>query len=82
VQKPLKMLKNAAAAGVENLIHFAVCDFAATQVPQNKAGVMMVNPEYGERLGDEQELEETYGRIGDFMKKNVAVILVTCLQAT
>ena len=61
--------KNAAAAGVENLIHFAVCDFAATQVPQNKAGVMMVNPEYGERLGDEQELEETYGRIGDFMKK-------------
>ncbi len=61
--------KNADAAGVENLIHFAVCDFAATQVPQNKAGVMMINPEYGERLGDEQELEETYGRIGDFMKQ-------------
>lgn len=61
--------KNAAAAGVENLIHFAVCDFAATQVPQNKAGVMMVNPEYGERLGDIQELEETYSRIGDFMKQ-------------
>lgn len=61
--------KNAMAAGVENLIHFAVCDFAATQVPQNQAGVMMVNPEYGERLGDETELEETYARIGDFMKK-------------
>lgn len=61
--------KNAAAAGVEDLIHFAVCDFAATQVPQNKQGVMMVNPEYGERLGDLQELEETYSRIGDFMKQ-------------
>lgn len=61
--------KNAAAAGVEGLIHFAVCDFEATQVPQNKAGVMMVNPEYGERLGDEQELEETYSRIGNFMKQ-------------
>jgi len=61
--------KNAIAAGVENLIHFAVCDFAATQVPQNQAGVMMVNPEYGERLGEETALEETYARIGDFMKK-------------
>jgi putative N6-adenine-specific DNA methylase len=61
--------KNAVAAGVEDLIHFAVCDFAATQIPQNKQGVMMVNPEYGERLGDLQELEETYSRIGDFMKQ-------------
>ena len=61
--------KNAITAGVEDLIHFAVCDFAATQVPQNKQGVMMVNPEYGERLGDLQELEETYSRIGDFMKQ-------------
>ncbi len=61
--------KNATTAGVEDLIHFAVCDFAATQVPQNKQGVMMVNPEYGERLGDLQELEETYSRIGDFMKQ-------------
>ena len=61
--------KNATTAGVEDLIHFAVCDFAATQVPQNKQGVMMVNPEYSERLGDLQELEETYSRIGDFMKQ-------------
>jgi putative N6-adenine-specific DNA methylase len=28
-----------------------------------------VNPEYGERLGDVQKLEETYARIGDFMKQ-------------
>ncbi len=61
--------KNALAAGVEQLIHFAVCDFAATQVPQNQVGIMMVNPEYGERLGEIEELEETYSRIGDFMKK-------------
>lgn len=61
--------KNAIAAGVENLIDFAVCDFALTDVPENAAGIMMVNPEYGERLGDETELEETYARIGDFMKQ-------------
>ena len=60
---------NAAAAGVEKLIDFSVCDFADTNVPQNEAGIMMVNPEYGERMGEIATLEETYGRIGDFMKK-------------
>lgn len=61
--------KNAIAAGVADMIDFAVCDFAKTEVPQDVAGVMMVNPEYGERLGEMDELEETYGRIGDFMKQ-------------
>jgi putative N6-adenine-specific DNA methylase len=61
--------KNAHAAGVEDLIEFAVCDFADTEVPPGGSGVMMINPEYGERLGDAAELEATYGRIGDFMKK-------------
>ncbi len=61
--------KNAIAAGVQKLIDFAVCDFAKTEVPQDAKGVMMINPEYGERLGDIKELEETYARIGDFMKQ-------------
>jgi putative N6-adenine-specific DNA methylase len=61
--------KNAIAAGVADMIDFAVCDFAQTEVPQDAAGVMMVNPEYGERLGELDELEATYGRIGDFMKQ-------------
>ncbi|MFT3843952.1 MAG: class I SAM-dependent RNA methyltransferase [Lacibacter sp.] len=61
--------KNAIAAGINKLIEFAVCDFALTNVPQDEAGVMMVNPEYGERLGELKELEATYARIGDFMKQ-------------
>lgn len=61
--------KNAVAAGVHHLIEFAVCDFAATAVPQEVPGVMMMNPEYGERLGNAQALEATYSRIGDFMKQ-------------
>ncbi len=60
--------KNAKAAGVADLIDFSVCDFASTKVPQG-AGVVYMNPEYGERLGDESELEEVYARIGDFMKQ-------------
>ncbi len=61
--------KNAIAAGVAKLIDFAVCDFAATEIPAAVPGIFYVNPEYGERLGDIKELEETYGRIGDFMKQ-------------
>jgi len=61
--------KNAIAAGVLNLIEFAVCDFAATEIPK-EPGVFYVNPEYGERLGEIKELELTYARIGDFMKQH------------
>lgn len=60
---------NAGIAGVEELIEFAVCDFEDTTIPENGSGVVYFNPEYGDRLGDEAELEETYSRIGDFLKK-------------
>ncbi|MEO6047991.1 MAG: class I SAM-dependent RNA methyltransferase [Candidatus Kapaibacterium sp.] len=61
--------KNAANAGVDHLMDFHVCDFAATPVPEG-GGIVMLNPEYGARLGTEVELEETYHRIGDFFKKD------------
>lgn len=60
---------NAGAAGVADLIQFDVGDFAKTPVPENENGIVFFNPEYGERMGDEIELEQTYARIGDFMKK-------------
>ena len=59
---------NARTAGVEHLIKFEVCDFAETTVPVGQ-GVIMFNPEYGERLGIHSKLEMTYARIGDFLKK-------------
>jgi putative N6-adenine-specific DNA methylase len=61
--------KNAIAAGVANMIEFNICDFADTEIPEGQQGVFFVNPEYGDRLGEIDELEETYGRIGDFMKQ-------------
>lgn len=61
--------KNAKAAGVADLITFELCDFRRTTLPQENKGVVYMNPEYGERLGDERELEETYAQIGDFMKQ-------------
>jgi len=59
---------NAKMAGVEEMIEFSVCDFEETQLPESP-GVVFINPEYGERLGESSELEITYARIGDFMKK-------------
>jgi putative N6-adenine-specific DNA methylase len=61
--------KNAKTAGVDHLIDFAVCDFAETEIPE-QPGVIMFNPEYGERLGVHNKLEATYKRMGDFMKTN------------
>jgi len=60
--------QNAANAGVGHLIEFEVCDFAETRIPDG-GGVVILNPEYGERLGNLSELSETYKRIGDFFKK-------------
>lgn len=60
---------NAGIAGVEEMISFSVCDFAATPIPPEQPGVLYFNPEYGDRMGDEDELQATYKRIGDFMKK-------------
>lgn len=58
---------NAKTAGVDHLIDFQVCDFEETQVPE-QPGLVLFNPEYGERLGVHTKLEATYKRIGDFMK--------------
>jgi len=60
---------NAAAAGVGHYITFQQGDFETTEVPEAEGGVVFFNPEYGERLGVETELQTTYARIGDFMKK-------------
>ena len=60
---------NAGAAGVEKYIEFKKCSFEETHVPENTNGVIYFNPEYGERMGDENLLAETYALIGDFMKK-------------
>ncbi|MGH7491064.1 MAG: THUMP domain-containing class I SAM-dependent RNA methyltransferase [bacterium] len=60
--------QNALAANADRWIEFHACDFAETPVPEG-AGVVVMNPEYGERMGKVTELEETYGRMGDFLKE-------------
>lgn len=65
-------MENAAFAGVDHMIEFQTCDFAETEIPEKPRGVIMFNPEYGERLGENDELEGIYKRMGDFMKQKCA----------
>jgi len=58
---------NAARAGVERLIRFHTCDFRKTPLPK-PPGLVLMNPEYGERLGEEDRLTELYAGIGDWYK--------------
>jgi putative N6-adenine-specific DNA methylase len=53
---------------VEQLIEFEICDFADSPVPEG-GGVVVLNPEYGERMGEEELLKPVYRGIGDFFKK-------------
>ncbi len=49
--------RNAEAAGVEGLIGFRVADIQG-MTPAGEHGCMICNPPYGERLGDEREVQE------------------------
>ena len=60
---------NAGVAGVEEMMVFEVCSFEKATLPNETGSIVFFNPEYGDRLGEEKELEITYALIGDFMKK-------------
>jgi 23S rRNA G2445 N2-methylase RlmL len=58
---------NAAAAGVEEHIEFVLADFSRTELPGGD-GVIIINPPYGDRMGDKEILPETYTDIGTWFK--------------
>ena len=60
--------QNAAAAGVDHMIEFSAGDYAGTPVPEGE-GVVILNPEYGERMGKIEQLKGVYRGIGDFFKR-------------
>ena len=41
-------------------------------MPEQRGGLVILNPEYGERLGDTNELEAVYAGIGDYFKQRCA----------
>lgn len=59
---------NASRAGVEHLIRFAVGDFRETALPR-PPGLVVVNPGYGGRVGQEEQLAEQYRALGAWFKR-------------
>jgi len=59
---------NARAAGVETFLAFRQEDFLDTTIPEGD-GIVVLNPPYGERMGDKTTLAPLYQRIGDFFKQ-------------
>jgi putative N6-adenine-specific DNA methylase len=60
--------QHAEAAGVDPFIDFSAGDYSKTSIPEG-GGVVILNPEYGERMGKVEQLKEVYRGIGDFFKK-------------
>jgi putative N6-adenine-specific DNA methylase len=59
--------QNAEKAGVEDLIWFSRCGFQDSPMVEGN-GIVIMNPEYGERMGEADKLKVTYREIGDFFK--------------
>ncbi|MCL4499126.1 MAG: THUMP domain-containing protein [Chloroflexi bacterium] len=60
--------KNATAASAGGFIAFSSKDFAEVRPPEGP-GIVILNPPYGERLGQKKELEGVYKAIGDTFKQ-------------
>ena len=59
--------ENAGRAGVDGLIRFHTCDFRDTPLPKPPVLIVM-NPEYGERMGLVERLVPLYEGIGTYFK--------------
>ncbi|MGZ4980306.1 MAG: bifunctional 23S rRNA (guanine(2069)-N(7))-methyltransferase RlmK/23S rRNA (guanine(2445)-N(2))-methyltransferase RlmL [Methylobacter sp.] len=64
-------LAHIANAGLQNKIHVERRDIQDAEPAESwKPGLLICNPPYGERLGDEQETAELYKKFGETLKKH------------
>jgi len=56
---------NARAAGIGHLLHFEKRDVRDFRPPDGPPGVILCNPPYGERIGDERDLRGLYRLLGE-----------------
>ncbi|HUS23937.1 MAG TPA: bifunctional 23S rRNA (guanine(2069)-N(7))-methyltransferase RlmK/23S rRNA (guanine(2445)-N(2))-methyltransferase RlmL [Candidatus Binatia bacterium] len=61
--------ENARRAGVSGLVRFEKGDVAAARPPAAR-GVLVANPPYGERMGEENELVKLYSLFGATLKQH------------
>jgi putative N6-adenine-specific DNA methylase len=65
-------IQNARAAGVGHLPRFEVRDLRDFRPPDGRPGVIVCNPPYGERIGEEKELITLYRTLGDVFRTRCA----------
>jgi putative N6-adenine-specific DNA methylase len=63
--------RNLAEAGFAEVVRLKRADVLQLQPPAEH-GVMVANPPYGVRIGEQRELEAFYPRLGDALKRNFA----------
>ncbi|HVK17129.1 MAG TPA: THUMP domain-containing protein [Fimbriiglobus sp.] len=61
---------NARTAGVGNLLRFERQELKQARPPASPPGLLICNPPYGERLGEEKELEPLYRSLGEATAAN------------
>jgi 23S rRNA (guanine2445-N2)-methyltransferase len=59
---------NSMRADVEDMVTFSPCDIRSF-TPPPPPGIILFNPPYGQRLGEEEALKALYKEIGDVMKQ-------------
>lgn len=64
--------ENAARAGVTEATHFQQLMVTERQPPQGPAGLVMVNPPYGDRIGDKGKLQPLYRALGQTLTERFA----------
>ena len=62
-------INNARAAGIGHLLHFAKRDVRDFRPPDGPPGVILCNPPYGERIGEEKELRGLYRTLGEVLSQ-------------
>ncbi len=63
-------LKHIENAGLQNKIHVEKRDIGNAEAAESwPKGLLICNPPYGERLGDEQQTAELYRRFGELLKQ-------------
>lgn len=61
---------NAKAAGIGNLLSFQRADVRSFEPPPGPPGIIVCNPPYGERIGGDDDLPETYRALGDAIRRS------------
>jgi putative N6-adenine-specific DNA methylase len=65
-------INNAKAAGIGHLLRFDRRDVRDFQSPPGPPGVLVCNPPYGERIGEERELVGLYKLLGEVFSQSCA----------